>query len=113
MERFLAAVRGSETKKNTFFQKRTGEVIENKGWGQNHEPDRTGKRSGEVVENTFLWKKRTENEPENEPSQVVENTKFAKSAILQRAQSWHGSKCRYSSLAFDSADRFQTASRKG
>jgi len=53
-----------KTKKNTFFQKRTGEVIENKGSGPKSEPERTGNRSGEVVENTFLWKKRTENEPE-------------------------------------------------
>jgi hypothetical protein len=54
-----------KTKKNTFFQKRTGEVIENKGSGPKSEPERTGNRSGEVVENTYLWKKRTENEPEN------------------------------------------------
>src|SRR5690242_11631016 len=54
-----------KTKKNTFFEKRTGEVVENKGSGPKSEPDRTEKRSGEVVENTFLWKKRTENEPEN------------------------------------------------
>src|SRR5690348_7373718 len=54
-----ADFRMEKTKKNTFFQKRTGEVIENKGSGPKSEPERTGKRSGEVVENTFLWKKRT------------------------------------------------------
>jgi hypothetical protein len=54
-----------KTKKNTFFEKRTGEAVENKGSGPKNEPERTGKRSGEVVENTWLWKKRTENEPEN------------------------------------------------
>ena len=63
-----------KTKKNTFFQKRTGEVTENKGKGYRSSLKRTGKRSGEVVENTFLWKKRTETEPENEPGQVIENT---------------------------------------
>src|SRR5690349_12661319 len=62
---FSADFRMEKTKKNTFFQKRTGEVIENKGSGPKSEPERTGNRSGEVVENTFLWKKRTENEPEN------------------------------------------------
>ena len=62
---FSADFRMEKTKKNTFFQKRTGEVIENKESGRKSEPDRTGKRSGEVVENTYLWKKRTGNEPEN------------------------------------------------
>ncbi|TAM83863.1 MAG: hypothetical protein EPN47_03365 [Acidobacteria bacterium] len=38
--------------KNTFFKKRTGEVIENKGSRLKNEPERTEKRSGEVVENT-------------------------------------------------------------
>jgi hypothetical protein len=51
--------------KRCYFQKRTGEVAENKGSEVENEPERTGKRSGEVVENTLLWKKRTENEPEN------------------------------------------------
>ncbi|TAM81497.1 MAG: hypothetical protein EPN47_12125 [Acidobacteria bacterium] len=50
--------------KNSFFKKRTGEVVENKGSASKNEPERTGKRSGEVVENTLLRKKRTENEPE-------------------------------------------------
>jgi len=62
---FLSGFSERKKQKNTFFQKRTGEVIENKGSGPKNEPDRTGKRSGEVVENTYLWKKRTENEPEN------------------------------------------------
>jgi hypothetical protein len=50
-------------KKNSFFEKRTGEVIENTGKGYIDSQKRTEKRSGEVVENTYLWKKRTENEP--------------------------------------------------
>ncbi|TAM82489.1 MAG: hypothetical protein EPN47_07445 [Acidobacteria bacterium] len=50
--------------KNSFFKKRTGEVIENTGSGPKNEPKRTGKRSGEVVENTYPLKKRTENEAE-------------------------------------------------
>src|SRR5689334_1451954 len=58
-ESFLSGFSDEKTKKNTFFQKRTGEVIENKGSRLKSEPDRTGKRSGEVVENTYLWKKRT------------------------------------------------------
>jgi len=41
-----------KNKKNTFFQKRTGEVIENKEPELKNEPERTGKRTGEVVENT-------------------------------------------------------------
>ncbi|HET9180411.1 MAG TPA: hypothetical protein VFQ24_18795 [Terriglobia bacterium] len=45
--------------KNTFFEKRTGEVIENKGKLPKNEPETNLKRSGEVVENTCLWKKRT------------------------------------------------------
>jgi hypothetical protein len=45
--------------KNTFFEKRTGEVIENTGSGLKNEAERTGKRSGEVVEKTGLLKKRT------------------------------------------------------
>ena len=63
-----------KTKKNTFFEKRTGEVAENKESAPKNEPERTGKRSGEVVENTCLWKKRTGNEPENKAGHVVENT---------------------------------------
>ncbi|HET9178779.1 MAG TPA: hypothetical protein VFQ24_10535 [Terriglobia bacterium] len=49
--------------KNTLFEKRTGEVVENKEKWPKNKPERTGKRSGEAVENTYLWKKRTENEP--------------------------------------------------
>ncbi|HZT71070.1 MAG TPA: hypothetical protein VFC10_15150 [Terriglobia bacterium] len=43
-----------------FLQKRTGEVIENKGAAIQNGTKRTGKRSGEVVEKRRLWK----NEPE-------------------------------------------------
>jgi hypothetical protein len=60
--------------KNTFFQKRTGEVIENKGKDYIDSRKRTGKRSGEVVENTFLWKKRTG----NEATDLVEKTRGSK-----------------------------------
>ena len=67
-----------KTKKNTFFQKRTGEVAENKGSALKNEPERTGKRTGEVVENTLLWKKRTENEPENTASGMVGNIRWSK-----------------------------------
>ncbi|HET9180123.1 MAG TPA: hypothetical protein VFQ24_17345, partial [Terriglobia bacterium] len=45
--------------KNTFFEKRTGEVVENKGKLPKNEPETNLKQSGEVVENTCLWKKRT------------------------------------------------------
>ncbi|TAM84133.1 MAG: hypothetical protein EPN47_02105 [Acidobacteria bacterium] len=45
--------------KKSFFEKRTGEVVENKGSASKNEPERTGKRSGEVVENTRALKKRT------------------------------------------------------
>jgi len=47
-----AEERAQKQKKNSFFQKRTGEVIENKGSGRKTNRKRTGKRSGEVVENT-------------------------------------------------------------
>jgi hypothetical protein len=40
---------GGKIKKNTFFKKRTGEVVENKGSGTKNEPERTEKRSGEVL----------------------------------------------------------------
>jgi hypothetical protein len=43
---------GGKIKKNTFFKKRSGEVVENKGSGTKNEPERTEKRSGEAVENT-------------------------------------------------------------
>ncbi|TAM80538.1 MAG: hypothetical protein EPN47_14850 [Acidobacteria bacterium] len=56
--------------KNSFFEKRTGEVVENTGSGPKNEPERTGKRSGEVVENTRGLKKRTG----NEAGHVIENT---------------------------------------
>ena len=72
--------------KNTFFEKRTGEVIDNKGLSTKNEPKRTGKRSGEVVENTFLWKKRTENEPENKAGHVVENIRRQKSRVGSHAR---------------------------
>jgi hypothetical protein len=68
----------AKTKKNTFFEKQTGEAIENKGSVTKNEPERTGKRSGEVVENTCLWKKRTENEPENEQRHVAKNRRRRK-----------------------------------
>ncbi|HET9178652.1 MAG TPA: hypothetical protein VFQ24_09895 [Terriglobia bacterium] len=38
--------------KNTFFEKRTGEVVENKGKLPKNEPETNLKRSGEVVEST-------------------------------------------------------------
>jgi hypothetical protein len=61
--------------KRCYFEKRTGEVVENNQLACKNEPKRTGKRSGEVVEKTYLWKKRTQNEPKNEPGHVVENTR--------------------------------------
>ncbi|TAM84237.1 MAG: hypothetical protein EPN47_02670 [Acidobacteria bacterium] len=67
--------------KNTIFEKRTGEVVENKGSAPKNEPERTGKRSGEVVENTYLWKKRTGNEPVNSVGYVVENMRGQKSPL--------------------------------
>jgi len=48
----IAGFMKRKTKKNTFFAKRTGEVIENKGNGYIGSQKQTGKRSGEVVENT-------------------------------------------------------------
>jgi hypothetical protein len=45
--------------KNTFYIKRTREVLENTASGPKNKAKRTQKRSGEVVENTYLWKKRT------------------------------------------------------
>jgi hypothetical protein len=44
-------------KKNTFFEKQTGEAIENKGLDLKNKAEQTEKQSGEVVENTYLWKK--------------------------------------------------------
>ena len=38
--------------KNTFFEKQSGEVAENKGPELENKPEQTGKQSGEVVENT-------------------------------------------------------------
>src|ERR1041385_8807584 len=51
-ESFLSGFSDGKNKKNTFFQKRTGEVTENKGRGYMNSRKRTGNRSGEVVENT-------------------------------------------------------------
>jgi hypothetical protein len=48
-----------KTKKNTFFKKQSGGVIDNTGSGTKNKPEQTEKQSGEVVENTFLWKKQT------------------------------------------------------
>ena len=45
--------------KNTFFEKQSGEVAENKESGLKNKPEQTGKQRGEVVENTCLWKKQT------------------------------------------------------
>jgi hypothetical protein len=39
-------------KKNTFFEKQTGEAIENKGLDLKNKAEQTEKQSGEVVENT-------------------------------------------------------------
>ncbi|TAM82823.1 MAG: hypothetical protein EPN47_09270 [Acidobacteria bacterium] len=69
--------------KNTIFEKRTGEVVENKGSAPKNEPERTEKRSGEVIENTYLWKKRTGNEPKNRAGYVVENTRRKKSVCMR------------------------------
>ena len=74
-----------KTKKNTFFQKRTGEIAENTGSDPKNEPERTGKRSGEVIENTYLWKKRTENEPENKAGHVAENKQQPKTNAQRAA----------------------------
>ncbi|TAM79140.1 MAG: hypothetical protein EPN47_19215 [Acidobacteria bacterium] len=60
--------------KNTYFKKRTGEVVENKEKGYMNSQKRTGKRSGEVVENTRGLKKRTGNKPKNKPGHFIENT---------------------------------------
>ena len=49
--------------KDVIFQKRTGEVIENKGSGSKTNRKRTEKRSGGVVENIRVHKKRTETNP--------------------------------------------------
>jgi hypothetical protein len=45
--------------KDVNFEKRTGEVNDNKGSAHKNEPERTEKRSGEVIENTKDLKKRT------------------------------------------------------
>jgi hypothetical protein len=47
-------------KKNTFFKKQSGEVVDNKGSATKNKAEQTEKQSGEVVENTYLWKKQTE-----------------------------------------------------
>jgi hypothetical protein len=47
---------------NRFLQKRTGEVVENKGSASQNGTKRTGKRSGEVLWNQRLLK--------NEPEQI-------------------------------------------
>jgi hypothetical protein len=44
--------RGRKIKKNTFFKKRSREVIETTGSGLKNEPKRTQKRSRELIENT-------------------------------------------------------------
>jgi hypothetical protein len=51
LESIYCGVAG-KTKKNTFFQKQSGEVIENKGLATKNKAEQTGKQSGEVVENT-------------------------------------------------------------
>jgi len=45
--------------KKAFFEKLTGEVVENNEKWPKNEPERTQKRSGEVVENIRVHKKRT------------------------------------------------------
>jgi len=45
-------VQGVKTKKNTFFKKQSGEVIDKKGSGLKNKAEQTEKQSGEVVENT-------------------------------------------------------------
>jgi hypothetical protein len=59
----LGEFRKSKTKKNTFFKKQSGEVVENKGKSYITSQKQTEKQSGEVVENTWLWKKQTGNRP--------------------------------------------------
>ncbi|HXH51506.1 MAG TPA: hypothetical protein VNM47_19375, partial [Terriglobia bacterium] len=71
---------------STDFEKRTREVVENKGLATKNEPKRTQKQSRDVGENTFLWKKQTQNEPENEPGHVGENTGQQKSCSGYRVE---------------------------
>jgi hypothetical protein len=61
--------RGEKQKKNTFFRKQTGEVIDNTGSAPKNKPEQTEKQSGEAVENTFLLK----NKPKNKPGHLIEN----------------------------------------
>ncbi|HET9179309.1 MAG TPA: hypothetical protein VFQ24_13205 [Terriglobia bacterium] len=49
---FFALVLRQMGQKNTFFEKRTGEVVENKGKLPKNEPETNLKQSGEVIENT-------------------------------------------------------------
>src|SRR5579884_1182545 len=51
--------RGEMGQKNRFLQKRTGEVVENKGQALQNGTKRTEKRSGEVIENKSRQEKRT------------------------------------------------------
>ncbi|HET9179868.1 MAG TPA: hypothetical protein VFQ24_16055 [Terriglobia bacterium] len=60
---FSGTKRDKWDRKNTFFEKQTGEVVENKEKWSKNKPEQTGKQSGEVVENTCLWKKQTGNKP--------------------------------------------------
>jgi hypothetical protein len=56
---FFFGTNETNGRKNTFFEKQTGEVVENKGSALKNEPERTEKQSGEVIENTYLWKKQS------------------------------------------------------
>ncbi|HZT71177.1 MAG TPA: hypothetical protein VFC10_15705 [Terriglobia bacterium] len=55
--------------KNAILQKRTGEVVENKGSALQNGTKRTGERTEQVLWNQWLWK----NEPEKETGYLIEN----------------------------------------
>jgi hypothetical protein len=49
----------NKIKKNTFFEKQSGEVIDNTRSSPENKAEQTEKRSGEVVENTRRLKKQS------------------------------------------------------
>ena len=57
--------------KRCYFEKQTGEVIENKGKGYMDSQKQTGKQTGEVVENASLWKKLSGNEPKTKRAKLL------------------------------------------
>ncbi|HXH49016.1 MAG TPA: hypothetical protein VNM47_06690 [Terriglobia bacterium] len=65
---------GWKIKKNTFFEKQSREVVDNKRSSQKNKPKRTQNEAGKLLKIHSCGK----NEPKNEPGHVVENKRGLK-----------------------------------